>query len=134
MTSMTDYLEKKLNDHTLGITSYTKPTAAFASLHSASPTDTGSHSNEITGSFALTRASITASMNATNATSGLADNATAVEIGPCNADAGTVTHAGIEDASMSGNMLEWVANTANRTLFNGDSFRWSAGQLSSQFA
>jgi hypothetical protein len=134
MSNLTDYAEKKLNDHILGITSYTKPTATYASLHTASPTDTGSHSNEITGSFGLTRLSITASMNATGATSGLADNASALEIGPCNANAGTVTHAGLEDASTVGNMLLWVANTASRTLLSGDSFRWAAGQLTVTFA
>lgn len=133
MSNLTDYAEKKLNDHILGIASYTKPTAAYASLHTASPTDTGSHANELTAT-GYSRASITASMNATGATSGLADNATAVEIGPVTADAGTVTHAGIEDASTVGNMLLWVQNTASRTLLNGDSFRWAANQLSVTFA
>jgi hypothetical protein len=133
MSNLTDYAEKKLNDHILGITSYTKPTAAYASLHTASPTDTGSHANELTAT-GYSRVSITASMNATNATSGLADNATAIEIGPVTADAGTVTHAGIEDAATVGNMLLWVQNTASRTLLNGDSFRWAANQLSVTFA
>lgn len=133
MSNLTDYAEKKLNDHILGITSYTKPTAAYAGLNTASPTDTGSQSNELTAS-GYARVSITASMNATHATSGLSDNASALEIGPVTADAGTVTHASILDASTTGNMLLWVANTASRTLLNGDSFRWAAGQLSVTFA
>ena len=133
MSNLTDYAEQKLNDHILGITSYTKPTATYASLHTASPTDTGSHSNELTAA-GYGRVSITSSMNATDSTSGLSDNASAIEIGPVTEDAGTVTHAGLDDASTSGNMLLWVQNTASRTLLDGDSFRWAAGQLSVTFA
>ena len=133
MSNLPDYSEKKLNDHLLGITSFTKPTADYAGLFTASPTDTGSQSAELTAA-GYARVSITASMNAANATTGMANNASAIEIGPVTADAGTVTHAGVLDALTVGNMLLWVANTASRTLLNGDSFRWAAGQLSVTFA
>ena len=135
MSSATDFLEKKLADHSFGITSWTKPTAVFAVLLSASPTDTGSQTNEITGTAGLTRPSITASMNAAGATNGLTDNANAIEIGPCSSDpAAAVTHAATADASTVGNYLVHAANTASRTLLTGDSFRWAASQLNALFA
>lgn len=134
MANLTDYAEKKLADHLFGITSYTKPTAVYAALHSADPTDTGSLANEITGNYGMPRVSITASMNAGNATSGLIDSATQIELGPVNADAGTVTHVTTQDALTGGNALLRGPATANRTLFSGDSYRFAAGQLNATFA
>lgn len=135
MSDLTNYGETELNDHTLGITAFPKPTAVFPSLHTSSPGESGSHATELSAA-GYTRPSITASMNATSSGTGESDNATAIEIGPVSADAGTVTHAGINDASTLGgaNMLLFVANTASRTLLAGDTFRWAAGELSSTFA
>jgi hypothetical protein len=135
MTAMCDYLEKKLLDHTLGITAFTKPTTDYTSLHTVDPTDTGSHTNEVSvTSTGYARQSITSSMNATNATSGLSDNATAITHGPATADWGTITHIGIEDATTSGNMLLHGAATASRTIQVGDSYQLAAGQLAITFA
>ncbi len=39
MASMSDYLERKLLDHTLGTTAYTFPSTVYLSLHTADPTD-----------------------------------------------------------------------------------------------
>lgn len=135
MTAMTDYLEKKLNDHTLGITAYTKPTTAYSSLHTADPTDTGSHAAEVSvTSTGYARQSITSSMNATNSTTGLADNSTAITHGPASADWGTILYIGIEDATSTGNQLLHGAATASRTIQTGDSYQLAAGQLAITFA
>jgi hypothetical protein len=42
MSQMTDYLEKKLLDHTLGKAAYTMPTTVYLALFTADPGDTGS--------------------------------------------------------------------------------------------
>lgn len=133
MSNATDYLEKKHADHDFGLTTFTKPTAVYAALHGADPTDTGSLANEITNSFGMPRVSITGSMNAGHATSGLIDNSTQIELGPVNADAGTVTHITTQDALTAGNALLRGAATANRTLYSGDSYRFAAGQLNATF-
>ena|SRR6218665_920487 len=135
MSAMTDYLEKKLLDHTLGITAYTKPTISYTALFTADPTDTGSHTAEVsTSSTGYARQAATASMNATNATTGLSDNSTAITHGPASADWGTITHISIEDASTAGNMLLKGAATASRTIQTGDSYQLATGQLAITFA
>lgn len=135
MSAMTDYLEKKLCDHTLGITAYSKPTTTYTSLMTADPTDVGLHTAEVsTTSTGYARQSITSSMNAANATTGLSDNATAITHGPASADWGTILYIGIEDATAAGNQLLHGAATASRTIQTGDSYQLAAGQLAITFA
>ena len=38
MAAMSDYLERKLLDHTLGTAAYTHPSQAYLALHTADPT------------------------------------------------------------------------------------------------
>lgn len=133
MGAMTNYLETKLSDHTLGLTSYTKPTVTYISVHTADPTETGSHSNEPSGN-GYARQSATANMGATNATTGVSVNTGVVTFGPCTTSGwGTITSVGFEDASTVGNMLLFGALTSSRTIAVGDSLQFAASQLSSTF-
>lgn len=132
---MTDYLEKKLLDHTLGKTAFTMPVTTYLSLHTASPTDTGSHASEIsTTSSAYARQSITSIMNATNATTGVSDNSSTITFGPAISDWGTITHVGVEDASTVGNQLLWGAMTSSRLISTGDSLQFATSAFAITFA
>ena len=42
MAEMSNYLEEKLLDHTLGTSAYTHPSTVYLALHTADPTDAGS--------------------------------------------------------------------------------------------
>ena len=41
MAEMSNYLEEKLLDHTLGTSAYTTPSTVYLALHTAVPTDAG---------------------------------------------------------------------------------------------
>jgi hypothetical protein len=133
MSQMTDYLEKKLLDHTLGKAAYTMPTTVYLALFTADPTDTGSQTNEVSaGGYA--RQAITSTMSAAGATSGQSTNGGAITFGPATADWGTVTHTAVLDASTAGNMLLYGPLSSSRTIQNGDSLQYATSQFSITFA
>jgi hypothetical protein len=130
MAAMTSYLQKKLLDHALGKAAYTMPVSVTASLHTASPTETGSYASEVSaGGYA--RVSITSLMNAADATTGIATNSSTITFGPASADWGTVAYVAINDTL--GNMLMYAALTEVQTTPSGDSVQFSPGQFISTF-
>ncbi len=133
MSQMTNYLEKKLLDHTLGKAAYSMPPTAYLALFTSDPGETGSFAAEVTGG-GYARQAITAAMAATNATTGVSNNSNVITFGPASADWGTITHIGIIDASSGGNMLLYGALTSARTIQNGDSLQFAASSLVVTFA
>lgn len=133
--NMTDYTEKKLLDHLLGKAAYTMPTTVYLALFTADPTDTGSLTNEVSATNSgYARQAVTASMSATNATTGVSSNSNVIGFGPATADWGTITHVGFMDAPTGGNMLLTGAMTSARTIQNGDAVQMAAQQLSVTFS
>lgn len=133
MSQMTNYLEKKLLDHTLGKAAYSMPPTAYLALFTSDPGETGSFAAEVSaGGYA--RQAITSAMAATNATTGVSNNSNVITFGPASADWGTITHIGIVDASSAGNMLLYGALTSARTIQNGDSLQFAAASLVVTFA
>lgn len=132
MADMTSYLQKKLLDHSLGLAAYTMPVSVTLSLHTASPTETGSTVDEVTtvGS-GYARISITASMNVTNATTGVSSNSAVITFGPATVDWGTVSHVAINDTL--GNMLMYGALDEVQTTPIGETVQFSPGQFIAQF-
>lgn len=131
--SMTSYAQKKLLDHLLNIAAYTA-SIPYLSLHTASPTDSGSHAAEVsTTSTGYARQSLAANMGATDATTGVSTNSNTLTFGPALTDWGIMTFLGIEDALTSGNMLMWGSPTAARTIIAGQSFQFVPSQLSIRF-
>lgn len=131
---MTSYLGKKLVDHVIVQSAYMQPASVWLSGHTADPTRTGSHSNEIsTSGTGYARQNITAKMNAADATTSIALNSTVIIIGPATADWGTINYGGIEDAASASNMLISNALTTAQTINNGSSFQLVPTQLQIQF-
>lgn len=135
MTAMTDYTEQHLLDHLLVLTDFPMPAGKFLSLHTASPTDTGSIAAEITtvGS-GYGRQDLLSKMGATNATTGISVNTAVVTHGPATTDWGTITHIGHNDAVTAGTMLLWGAVETSQTTPIGESFQLTPSQYSVQFA
>lgn len=130
MPSMTSYLQKRLLDHSLGLTAFTMPTTVYVSLHTADPTNTGSLAAEVsTTGTGYARVAITAKMNATDSVTGVSSNNASISLGPALSDWGTITHVGISDASSGGNMLLYGALTIVQTTPIGESVQFSAGQF-----
>lgn len=134
MASMTSYLQKKLQDHTLGLATYNMPITVYALLLTASPTEAGLTTNEvgITGT-GYGRIAITAKMIPTDSVTGISSNNAAIVFGPATTDWGTVTHVAIIDAASGGNMLLYNALTVVQTTPIGESVQFSTGQFVSTF-
>lgn len=128
--AMTDYLEKKLLDHSLGKLAYTMPSGTFLALFTSDPTDTGSLTGEIsTTSTGYARQALTAAMSAAGATNGQSANTAAITFAQATADWGTIAYFGIMDAATGGNMLYTAAANPARQILSGDQYVVSIGAL-----
>jgi len=138
MAAMSDYLENEIVDHIFRTGTFTAPTVIAVGLFTAAPSDSGGGTEVSTGSYA--RVSVGASDTDWNATQGgtsgdstgtggLTDNASDITFPTASASWGTVTHVGIFDATTSGNLLFHGVLTASKTVDNGDTFKFTAGDL-----
>lgn len=138
MADLTNYAEKKIGDHTLGLSSWTMP-AVCLSLHTADPGEAGSHATEVTGTTSgYARQDASSAWGATDATSGIAANDDIIEFGPAagaNATWGVISHVGFEDSDVegAGNMLIFKELSTPELKQLGDVFRVDIGDLSVQF-
>jgi hypothetical protein len=124
MAAASDYLELKILEHTLGITSFTAPSTTYLALFTSDPTDAGTGTEVSGGSYA--RQSISWNTPASGATTNSAD----VTFPQATGNYGTVTHIGIFDASSSGNLLYHGALSASKSVETNDTFIVEAGDLS----
>ncbi|WP_066473988.1 hypothetical protein [Bosea sp. WAO] len=135
MANLSNYAEKKLCDHMLGLTSFTMP-AVYLALFTADPGEAGSLTAEIGSGVGYTRVDVTAAMAPANATTGQALNEDVISVGPATADWGVITHAALIDSATlgAGNILMSAALNSSRNIQNGDVFQFAAAQLSVVFA
>ncbi len=97
--SKSNYLRSKMYQAAVKNTAFTGPATLYASLHTASPGQTGA--NEVTGN-GYARVPVTFGTD----TNGAGSSSSAVTFtGPTPANWGTVTHMGIWDALTAGNNL-----------------------------
>lgn len=119
--SASDYLENKLIDHSLGTTTFSKPTTVYAALYTVAPSDSSAGTEVTGGSYG--RQSITFG----SASSGSASNDANVDFN--GMPTCTVVAVGILDASTSGNLLYWGTLASSRSVTSGDSVRIATGSL-----
>ena len=131
--SFSDYLEDKVLDHVFGGNAYTAPTTLYVGLFTSTPTDSTAGTEVSGGSYTRKTAAFTVS--GTSPTE--AASSAAIEFPTATATWGTVTYAGIFDASSSGNMIAYAELTdpadlttaLPKTIGTGDVFRISSGNL-----
>jgi len=121
--SKSDYLEAQLINHVLRGTAYSSPTAVYAALYTAAPTDAGGGTEVSGGSYV--RQQVTFSTPSGGETSNTAE----VIFPLATADWGTLVAVGIFDAVSAGNLLYWANLNASRTILTNDQFRFPASQL-----
>lgn len=127
--AMTQYLRKKLGDHSLGKAAYTMPNPVYMALFTADPTDVGILTSEVVGS-PYARVSSTALFGGFDLTTGIGVNANDIDFGVPAANWGTVSHAGILDASTAGNLLYFDALPTPRIVVTGGRrVLFAAGQI-----
>lgn len=122
MVAFSNYLENKILDHTLAGVPFTPPPVHYTSLHTASPGEDGVTTAEVTGGGykrALTQ------FAAASAGGAKTSNTLAYPDMP----AVTVSHIGIWDAPVGGNMLFYGALTTAVAVTAGGTFVINAGGL-----
>ena len=132
MSAASNYLENKVLDHVLRVTSYSQPAglwlalfnntsgSAAANLEAGTLTDETSTSGTAYARKAVTFAAASSGSSATSAT---------VTFDAATANWGTITHVAVMDAETSGNVLFYGAVTTSKTIETGDTFQVSSGNL-----
>jgi hypothetical protein len=132
MSAATDYLENEVLDHILGegTRDFTSPANLFVGLFTAVADGEAGTVTEVSG-FDYARTAVTFN----TASGGSATNDGAVTFPTANGgNFGTVTHAGIYDASTGGNLLFYGALSVAKTVTDGDTFQIADTQLTISLA
>ena len=136
MSAMTDYFESGiLNQIFRGISFSWPSTGIYVGLTSDSPTDAAPTANELSGDGYARVHVATGNWNAPSTDGGgqLVDNNTAIDFAAASADWGYVSGVIITDAVSGGNVLMRGDLTTPRNVLNGDTFRFSTGDLDVKF-
>lgn len=125
---MSDYLENKVLDHLLGVTTYTSPGTLYIALFTAAPTDAGG-GTEVTGGSYARKAVTNNTTNFPNASAGAKSLNVAHTFVTATASWGTVVAWGLFDASSGGNLLWWADLTASQVVPSGGISSFAVGAL-----
>lgn len=125
MSALSDYAEKLVLDWLMTTGSATRPSAWYVALYTAAPSDSGGGTEVSTGGYS--RKSVT--FNAASTPGGTTSNSNIVSWTAAGANYGTVTHVGIFDASTGGNLLWQGGLSSSKTVNDGDTIQFSAGNL-----
>lgn len=125
MSALSDHAENLLLNWLMTTGTATRPTSWYVALYTAAPSDAGG-GTEVSGS-GYTRQSV--SWDTATGTGGTTDNSGAVSFTASGGSFGTVTHIGIFDASTGGNLLWHGALTASKTVNDGDTLQFAAGDI-----
>jgi hypothetical protein len=131
MSDLSDVLENALLNHVLRDTAYTPPgTNVFIALYTSATSDTGGGTEVSGGSYARVRVQGTGAWDAPS--NGATANTAEIAFPQASASWGTITHVAIKDSSTStgsNNHLWHGALTSPKAVGNGDTFKFSAGDL-----
>jgi len=122
--ALSNYSENKLLDHIVGTAPFAMPATVYLALYTSSPTDSDT-GTELTGKAGYLRQPLTFGA----AAGGAVSNDVEVTFGPAAEDWGLITHVGIRDADVAGNLLWWMELTASKAVGDGDSFTVPIGDL-----
>lgn len=130
--NLTNYAEKKILEHSVGKTTWTKPTSVWVGLFTALPDDTTAGTEVASNGYARKEV-VGSGWNEAVQTSAASyiSNASAITFNTATGTGWTsVIGVGIFDASTSGNLIWWGPLTAAKTVNNGDTFQFATGALS----
>jgi len=129
MSALSDSAEKLVLDFLMTSGTATRPTAWYVALYTSAPNDasTGSTGGTEVSGNGYSRQSVT--FAAASSPGGTTTSTNAQSFTASGGDFGTVTHMAIIDASSGGNMLWHGALTTSRTVSDGDTLTFSAGNI-----
>jgi len=134
MSNASNYLEGKVLDHVLRVTSFTQPSGLWLALfnntsgNAATNLEAGTLTDETsTSGTAYVRKAVTFAA----ASSGTSATSATVTFDAATANWGTITHVAIMDGATAGagNVLFWGAVTTAKTIETGDTFQVTSGNL-----
>jgi len=126
MAALSDISEKLLLDFLMTTGTVTRPTAWYIALYTSAPSDSGGGTEVSGGGYARK----TVAWDAAATPGGTTQNSGVVTWTASGASFGTVTHIGIHSASSgSGNLLWHGAMTASKTVNDGDTLEFAAGNI-----
>lgn len=125
MAALSDYAEKLLLDWMMTSGTATRPTGWYIALYTAAPSDSGG-GTEVSGAGYVRQA---VTFDAATSPGGTTSNSGDVSFTAVGGDYGTVTHMGIFDASTGGNLLWHGVLSASKTVEDGDTITFSAGNI-----
>ena len=124
------FLANEMLDHILDGATFTQPTASWLALYTTMPNAGDSGGTEVTGgSYARVNSSGSAMWDAPNATGGFTANTSTLTFPVASANWGTVLGMAIRSANAAGDMYFFKTLTASKTVYSGDTFRFSAGAV-----
>lgn len=129
--SMTNYLEDDLLNAALGGQTYIPPATVYIALSTTTPNDDGSNFTEPSGN-GYARVAVTNNLTEwpDSAGSGQKSNANTILFPQASGGAwGTVTYAGIFDASSGGNLLWSGPLSSLQAIGDGDQYQFPVGQF-----
>lgn len=136
MAAFSNYLEGALLSHILRNTAYSVPyanlyIALFDGTGSSAALEAGTLTGEITGgSYARKQVGAATGLDFDDPVlTGVTANTSDITFTTATANWGTVTYMAIMDASTAGNVLFHGALTVAKTVNNGDTFKFNAGDL-----
>ncbi len=123
MVAMTNFLEDSLLNHVLRNIAYSSPASVFVALFTAAPGEAGGGTEVAGGSYARQAPGFGAPA------AGQVTNSADINFPTASAGWGTVTHVGVFDAVVAGNLLFHGALTQAKVVDNGDTFKFLATNL-----
>lgn len=128
MANLTDAYENEVLDGLTGVTALTTPATVYLALFTASPTDTGSVTNELSGG-GYARKSLSGLFSAS--TGGSSSNTSAIDFAVATADWTAVTHMGIMESgtATTDDMMVWMALDSSVTITDTNTFSVAVGDL-----
>ena len=129
MSALSDSAEKLVLDFLMTSGTATRPTAWYVALYTSAPNDasTGSTGGTEVSGNGYSRQSVT--FAAASSPGGTTTSTNAQSFTASGGNFGTVTHMAIIDASSGGNMIWHGALTTSRTVSDGDTLTFSAGNI-----
>ena len=127
---ISDFLANEMLDHILDGATFTQPTDAYLTLYTTMPNSADSGGVEVTGgSYSRVKCFGATDWDAPHATGGYTANTNTKTFPVASANWGTVVGMSIRSANAAGNMYFFKTLTASKTVYSGDTFRFSSGSI-----
>lgn len=127
--SFTNYLAAELLDHLFTDGAYSPPATLYIALSTTTPTEAGGNFTEPSDGYDRKSVAAADMDAATVADPSVKDNGAELAFPQATGSWGTVTYFGIYDAATAGNLTLAGALSASKTIDNGDTAKFEAGDM-----